>query len=68
MRKCELCGKGILRGNKVSHANNKTKTVWLPNIHKVHAIINGAAKRIYACASCITSGKLIKAHSGKLAF
>ncbi|NBB69496.1 MAG: 50S ribosomal protein L28 [Alphaproteobacteria bacterium] len=31
-RRCELTGKGVLVGNNVSHANNKTKRRYLPNI------------------------------------
>ena len=34
-RKCELTGKSPLKGNKVSHANNKTKRKFLPNLKKV---------------------------------
>lgn len=31
-RRCVLTGKGVLVGNNVSHANNKTKRRYLPNI------------------------------------
>ncbi|MGF1461844.1 MAG: 50S ribosomal protein L28 [Maricaulaceae bacterium] len=31
-RRCELTGKGPVVGNNVSHANNKTKRRWLPNL------------------------------------
>ena len=34
-RRCELTGKGVLVGNNVSHANNKTKRVYRPNLHEV---------------------------------
>jgi len=34
-RRCELTGKGVLVGNNVSHANNKTKRVYRPNLHDV---------------------------------
>ena len=34
-RKCELTGKMALTGNNVSHANNKTKRRFLPNLKKV---------------------------------
>ena len=33
-RMCELTGKGVQSGNNVSHANNKTKRKFLPNLHK----------------------------------
>jgi large subunit ribosomal protein L28 len=34
-RRCELTGKGWLSGHQVSHANNKTKTRFLPNLCQV---------------------------------
>lgn len=34
-RICELTGKGRLTGNNVSHANNRTKRVFLPNLQHV---------------------------------
>jgi large subunit ribosomal protein L28 len=37
-RVCELSGKGPMTGNKVSHANNKTKRRWLPNLNEVSLI------------------------------
>ncbi|HEX4302288.1 MAG TPA: 50S ribosomal protein L28 [Rhizomicrobium sp.] len=34
-RRCELTGKGTLVGNNVSHANNKTKRIYRPNLQHV---------------------------------
>ena len=34
-KKCELTGKSPLKGHRVSHANNKTKRKFLPNLKKV---------------------------------
>ena len=34
-RRCELTGKGVMVGNNVSHANNKTKRRFLPNLTDV---------------------------------
>ena len=31
-RRCEITGKGVLAGNNVSHANNKTRRRFLPNL------------------------------------
>jgi large subunit ribosomal protein L28 len=33
-RRCALSGKGVMVGNNVSHANNKTKRRFLPNLHR----------------------------------
>jgi large subunit ribosomal protein L28 len=35
-RRCELSGKGVLTGNNVSHANNKSRRRYLPNLCQVH--------------------------------
>ena len=32
-RVCQVTGKGPLSGNNVSHANNKTRRSYLPNLH-----------------------------------
>ena len=58
---CDICGKGPATGNNVSHANNKTRRRWLPNLQNVRAIINGALKRIKVCTNCIRTGKVQKA-------
>ena len=33
-RRCGITGKGVLTGNNVSHANNKTRRRFLPNLHE----------------------------------
>ena len=58
---CEICGKGPATGNHVSHANNRVKRRWLPNLQRIRANINGVKKRIQVCTSCIRSGKVTKA-------
>ncbi len=60
-RTCEVCGKGPSVGNNVSHANNRTKRRWQPNLQRVRANINGTIKRIRACTRCLRSGKVRKA-------
>lgn len=37
-RRCELTGKGVLTGNNVSHAQNKTRRRFLPNLNNVTLI------------------------------
>jgi len=53
---CSICGKGRQVGNNVSHAHNKTKKVWKPNIQKVRTVKEGTTKKIYVCTRCIRSG------------
>lgn len=58
---CDICGKGPSFGNNVSHANNKTRTVWRPNLQKIKAIRDGHVRSIKVCTRCIRSGKVVKA-------
>jgi len=60
-RSCEVCGKGSLNGNKVSHAHNVSKRLWRPNLRSVRALVNGHAVRMYVCSRCLRSGKIAKA-------
>lgn len=60
-RVCYICGKGPSVGNNVSHANNKTKRRWLPNLQNVRIIENGEVRRVRVCGRCIKSGKVQKA-------
>jgi large subunit ribosomal protein L28 len=55
-RVCSVCGKGRQVGNQVSHANNKSKKVWQPNLQKVRTVQNGTTKRENICTRCIRSG------------
>ena len=64
-RRCELCGKGPLVGNNVSHANNKTKTRSLPNLRSVRAVVNGSVQRMRVCTRCLKAGRIVKAARGK---
>jgi len=59
-RVCDLCGKRRQVGNNVSHAHNKTKRVFRPNLQHVRALIGKTVKKIRACTRCIRSGKIIK--------
>jgi large subunit ribosomal protein L28 len=40
-RVCELTGKGVQTGNNVSHANNKSRRRFLPNLRHVSLISDG---------------------------
>lgn len=61
-RVCYVCGKGPGSGNSVSHANNKTKRRWLPNLQTVKTVdADGNRGRVRVCTSCISAGKVKKA-------
>lgn len=58
---CEICGKGPATGNNVSHAHNKTRKRWLPNLQRVR-MVNNSGQAIHArvCTRCIRSGAVVK--------
>ncbi len=60
-RICDICGKRPSTGNNVSHANNKNKKVWYPNLQKVKAVNNGGVRSVKVCTRCIRSGAVTKA-------
>jgi large subunit ribosomal protein L28 len=60
-RVCEVCGKGPSFGHNVSHANNKTRRVWYPNLQRVRVLKNNNVVRMRVCTRCIRSGKITKA-------
>jgi len=57
---CDICSKGRLVGNKVSHSNIKTKRVQHPNLQRVKALVDGAPRRIRTCTRCLRSGRVTK--------
>ena len=50
---CEICEKGTLNGNNVSHSNRKTHRTWAPNVQSVRVVVNGSAKRMNVCTRCL---------------
>ena len=58
---CDVCGKKPMSGNNVSHAHNKTRKKWYPNIHKARVMDKGSTKKISVCTRCLRSGAVVKA-------
>ena len=58
---CEICHKGIVSGNNVSHSNHKTRRTWAPNTQRVRVNVNGTPGRMYVCTRCLRSGKVERA-------
>jgi large subunit ribosomal protein L28 len=53
-RRCELTGKTLLVGNNVSHANNKTKRVFRPNL-QVISLASDSLKQTYKLKICMSA-------------
>ena len=61
MAKCDVCGKGVTFGIKVSHSHRRSNRTWKPNIRKVRAVVNGSVKSVNVCTRCLRSGKVQRA-------
>jgi large subunit ribosomal protein L28 len=73
-RRCEICDKGGIRGNRIlrrgqakkkggigQHITAVTPRLFKPNLQVVHATVNGVHRKIKVCANCIKSGRVLKA-------
>ncbi len=60
-RVCYVCGRGPIVGHNVSHANNRTKRRWLPNLQRVRIVDDGQVKRVRVCSRCVKAGRITKA-------
>ena len=61
MAKCEVCGKGVAFGIKVSHSHRRSNRTFKPNVKKVRAIVNGSPKRVNVCTKCLRSNSITRA-------
>jgi len=52
-RKCFNCGKGIMIGHNVSHAKNRTRKVFKPNLHAARIIVGGTPMKVRLCTKCL---------------
>ncbi len=55
MKTCDLCGKGAVTGNAVSHSHKATKRVWRPNIQRATIMLKGEKKKVDICTKCLKS-------------
>ena len=62
-RRCELTGKGTLSGQNVSHANNKTKRVFRPNLQTVR-LASESLNRIVTLKVSMSALKTIDSKGG----
>ncbi|MCR5606529.1 MAG: 50S ribosomal protein L28 [Treponema sp.] len=59
-RSCDVCGKGLQYGNKVSKTYNHTRKIWRPNLLKMKTEIDGRTLTLNVCTRCLRSGFLTK--------
>ena len=53
VKMCQRCGKGIMRGHNVSHAKNRTKRIFKPNLQTLRVKVNGERKKMTLCSKCV---------------
>ena len=63
--RCYVCDKGVSFGNNVSHANNRTRRTWKPNL-QVARVLDEAGKviKVKVCTRCLNAGKVQRAPRG----
>jgi len=65
--RCFVCDKGVAFGNNVSHANNKTRRTWKPNLQVVRTMHDGTIIKVKVCTRCLAAGKVQRAPRGQVA-
>ncbi|MCD8130722.1 MAG: 50S ribosomal protein L28 [Lachnospiraceae bacterium] len=61
MAKCDICGKGVHFGLKVSHSNRKSNKMWKSNVKTVRCNVNGTPKKLHVCTRCLRNGSVERA-------
>ncbi len=62
--RCFVCDKGVAFGNNVSHANNKTRRTWKPNLQTVRVVRADKIIKVSVCTRCLAAGKVQRAPRG----
>ncbi|PIZ00340.1 50S ribosomal protein L28 [bacterium (Candidatus Howlettbacteria) CG_4_10_14_0_8_um_filter_40_9] len=57
---CQICSKGPVSGNNVSHSHRKTKRRWLPNLQKAKVFVNGREVSMRICTGCIKTQSKVR--------
>ena len=61
---CYSCKKGVAFGNNVSHANNKTRRTWKPNLQVARVVQGDKIVKVKVCTRCLAAGKIQRAPRG----
>jgi large subunit ribosomal protein L28 len=49
-----------MSGNTVSHAKNRSRRTWRPNLLEVKTMVDGSPKTVKICTRCLKAGKVVK--------
>lgn len=61
--KCMNCGKGVMYGHNVSHAKNRTRKIFKPNLHPAKILVGTMKKSVRLCTKCLRMVKKANALS-----
>ena len=59
-RVCQVCGKGPMKGHRISHSHKVSIRRFYPNLVKIRARIGNSVRTIRVCMKCLKSGKVQK--------
>jgi|UniRef100_A0A7V3RFJ0 large subunit ribosomal protein L28 len=58
-RKCDICGKDVETGHRISHSHRKTLRTFKPNLQPVKVKNEeGKIERLMVCTRCLKAGKV----------
>ena len=57
---CEICGKHPVAGRSVSHSHRTVNRKFRPNIQRVTIGMNGHARKMNVCTTCLKKGNLAR--------
>ena len=66
-RRCDFTGKGVQSGNNVSHAHNKTRRRFLPNMQKI-SLLSDTLGQMIQVRLCVAAIRTIEKRGGLDAF
>lgn len=54
---CEICGKNVQIGHNVSHAKNRTRRVFMPNLRQARILVGSVVNSMQVCMKCLKRAK-----------
>ncbi len=62
MAACEVCGKRVMHGRRVTFSAKRNPRLFKPNVHRMRVRLpDGSVRRMYVCTKCLKAGKVVKA-------
>lgn len=65
--RCMNCGKGVMYGHNVSHAKNRTRKIFKPNLHSTRISVGIHMRKVKLCTKCLRMLKDAAKQSSEIA-